>query len=494
MEVDGLKLALLLALATPAFAVEGRKPDPHALVGRWSGTLAADDESHELCLRFEEGAKGEIKMIFDLPITNVKDADLGAVEANGDDFLVTSIQLRSPASDRRFVGTFVTHGRTVTVDVTKTGEAPPADVRAQPKRIEKPAWSFDARSALWGSPVVAGDLVCVGGDDGIVHAVAVQTGEERWRFATGDSVVARPAFDGTHLYVPSDDGRIYKLEAASGREVWRAEIGGGDELRLLPSRKPYSEGDATYDSYGSTPAIAGGTLFVGSADKALHALDVADGHELWRAETGGIVRSSPAVADGRVFFGSFDGTIRAVDAKSGKEIWRRATEDAVVSSPLVHDGVVYVGGRCSELFALDAATGDVKWKRFYWFSWVESSCVLAGDTLYVGSSDDERMFALDAATGKARWTFDTDGSAWSTPAVSGDAVYIGAVGTVGYMADHRGACFAIDRRTGAEIWRHPLPPIDGEFTCGVAASPAVGHGLVFFPCLDGVMRAFAAGG
>src|SRR5690242_10275978 len=51
----------------------------------------------------------------------------------------------------------------------------------------------------------------------------------------------------------------------------------------------------------SSPAVVDGTVFVGSSDHSVYALDAATGALRWRARIGGAVNSSPAVADGTVF-------------------------------------------------------------------------------------------------------------------------------------------------------------------------------------------------
>src|SRR5690242_8031567 len=47
----------------------------------------------------------------------------------------------------------------------------------------------------------------------------------------------------------------------------------------------------------SSPAIAGGLLYAGSADHNLYALNLEDGTLKWKFETGSRVSSSPAVSD-----------------------------------------------------------------------------------------------------------------------------------------------------------------------------------------------------
>lgn len=74
--------------------------------------------------------------------------------------------------------------------------------------------------------------------------------------------------------------------------------------------------------------------------------------------------------------------------------------------------------------------------------------------------------------------------------VTGKGVYIGVVGVVNYFIEHKGGFFAVDRATGKIAWRFPMSVIPGSFAYGVASSPAVAHGLVFFGGLDGTFYAF----
>ena len=56
----------------------------------------------------------------------------------------------------------------------------------------------------------------------------------------------------------------------------------------------------------STPAVSGGTVYFGSSDHNLYALDGASGALRWKFATKGRITSSPAVTGGRVYFGSYD--------------------------------------------------------------------------------------------------------------------------------------------------------------------------------------------
>jgi outer membrane protein assembly factor BamB len=57
-----------------------------------------------------------------------------------------------------------------------------------------------------------------------------------------------------------------------------------------------------------------GTLYVGTNDGRMVALDAVSGEERWTAETGSPVFSTPAVADGVLHFGLQNGRLLGVRA------------------------------------------------------------------------------------------------------------------------------------------------------------------------------------
>ncbi len=83
--------------------------------------------------------------------------------------------------------------------------------------------------------------------------------------------------------------------------------------------------------------------------------------EIWSFDAGGDVQSSPAVVGRTVYFGSGDGSVYAVDIQTGEALWRFRTDGEVFSSPAVVDGLVLVGSEDNKLYALDAATGEERW-------------------------------------------------------------------------------------------------------------------------------------
>ena len=482
----------VLVFASIAFgAVASAQASTEPLLGTWSGALRHAGDTQPITLRFALDEKKSLVVFLTQPEMKFYNLGPGPVERHGDEYQAPPLTFRLSPDRHAITGTMSFDGNDLTFDLAP-GTAPPATApEAQGGRVARPVWTFKTGGAIWSSPVLDDGIVYFGSTDGAVYAVRGDRGTLVWRTATKGWVMGRPTLNGASLYVLSDDGFLYKLAKHTGHLQWRFDTHGGGVKRDMPN-PPTS---IAYDYLTSAATVDDSTVYIGSADGTLYAVDGQTGRERWRCETKGIIRSTPAVADGRVFFGSRDNHVYAVDAKTGTVKWTFDTRREVVSLPLVVAGTVYIGSRSSNLYALDAATGAVRWTFFYWTSWVESSARMRDGLLYIGSSDFQQLFALDAASGKKVWSFDTRGSTWSSPAVADKAVYIGAVGIphLGYI-DHHGAFFAVDRSSGRGLWHYPMRPIPGARVYGVASSPAVDRGLVFFGGLDGRFYAFRADG
>ena len=232
-------------------------------------------------------------------------------------------------------------------------------------------------------------------------------GTQQWAFETGADVHSSPTVvDGT-VFVGSDDCNLYAVDAATGDEEWAFET--GDYVR-------------------SSPTVVDGTVFVGSYDN-LYAVDAASGEEQWAFVTGD-VRSSPTVVDGTVFVGSYDENLYAVDAATGNQEWAFETGVGVSSSPTVADGTVFVGS--DSLYAVDAATGEQEWA--FQTGLVESSPTVVDGTVFVGSWDGN-LYAVDAVTGEQQWAFETGLIVASSPTVVDGTVFVGSEDSTLYAVD-----------------------------------------------------------
>jgi len=150
-----------------------------------------------------------------------------------------------------------------------------------------------------------------------------------------------------------------------------------------------------------------------------------NGVERWAFEAGGAIRfSSPAVGtDGTVYVGSLDGKLYAVD-KKGMKKWEFATETAIYSSPVLNaDGTVYVGSGV-HLYAI-TPEGKLKWKFEAGDSIYSTVAIGEDGTVYL-ECEDGKLYALEP-DGMKRWEFVTGGGMSGKPAIaSNGTIYVGS--------------------------------------------------------------------
>ena len=186
-------------------------------------------------------------------------------------------------------------------------------------------------------------------------------------------------------------------------EVWRRDIGEMIDVRVQP-------------------IVADGLVLV-AAYKGLHALDASGGQPRWVFRPGGLFFSSPAVAGGRVYISNQDRNIYCVNLADGREIWRFQTGEGVWAAPTVEDGTVYVGSRDGIFYALSADTGREIW-RFQTAGPILLTAAIGGEVVYFGS-DDMNAYALNRRNGQLLWKRPLIGqsvrSYW--PVVSDNFVY-----------------------------------------------------------------------
>lgn len=207
-------------------------------------------------------------------------------------------------------------------------------------------------------------------------------------------------------------------------------------------------------------------------------MDAATGEREWAfTEPSEDVDSSPTVVSGTVYVGSDDGTLYAVDGATGDREWAfTEPSDSVYSSPTVASGTVYVGSRDGTLYAVDSETGGQKWAFTEPSDGVRSSPTVASGTVYVGSNDGT-LYAVDVTTGEREWTFTAEyrdvSTISSSPTVVDGVVIVGTYVETNREHTHAGAVYAVDAATGQKAWAFGNP--GGS----VGSSPTVVDGTVF---------------
>jgi outer membrane protein assembly factor BamB len=383
--------------------------------------------------------------------------------------------------------------------------------------------------AVASSPAVLGDMVYVtnglsvsetgsashyGAASATVHALDSVTGARRWRVFTGRGVESSPAVapgalyggSGDGVYFGANDGSVYALDARTGAQVWAYQT--SDRPPPPPGELEHLEQYALGYFIRSSPAVAGGNVYIGGPHARILALDAAAGSLLWTWQTNAerlpgrsgtrpldgdqtfpvMITSSPAVADGTVYVAGADSHAYALDAASGEPRWSRWVGGRG-SSPAVAGGTVYIGG-AQAVYALDAASGQPWWEHHpadgTYFA--GHAPAVADGTVYIAgrnySRKDGVLLALDAATGAVRWQLRRPrGRNDTSLAVAGQSVYVACRGSAWAGA----YLLALDAATGAPRWRRRLSsPIT------LTSSPVIAGGVVYAGSSGGYLYAFDA--
>ncbi|MCE5315017.1 MAG: PQQ-binding-like beta-propeller repeat protein [Armatimonadota bacterium] len=301
---------------------------------------------------------------------------------------------------------------------------------------------------------------CDAANTGCAAVSACLTGNLRWRCQTQGYVESSAAIgeDGT-VYVGSSDGVLYAINS-SGAVRWTYQTGG---------------------SIDSSPAIgSGGEIYVGSYDGGLYCI-ASDGGLNWRFNAGGMIWSSPNLTeDGSILFGCQNGYVYELNLQ-GNLLWSFNTGSPVWSSPAIaSDGSIYFGCGNGKLYAL-TSSGTLKW-TYTTGSAVDSSPAIGEDGVIYFGSGDASFYAINP-DGTKKWSKYIGLIADSSPAISDDGtIYFGA----GTVADS-GAFYALSSN-GNTLWKISLPD-------AVRSSPAIAsNGTIYFGCVDGTMHALNANG
>ncbi|MCF8028877.1 MAG: PQQ-binding-like beta-propeller repeat protein [Desulfobacteraceae bacterium] len=183
----------------------------------------------------------------------------------------------------------------------------------------------------------------------------------------------------------------------------------------------------------STPAVSpdGGTLYFGSADHYLYAVNTGDGTKRWQKYLGGDVDSSPAVdSNGYVYVGTGEGHVYCLSPQGYIE-WQfpagSGGAGGFFSSPALDEerNRLYIGSTNGYLYALNTANrGNIEWKYKTGSKIVSSPAVGFDHTIYICSLDTF-LYALNP-DGSLKWRFDAKSQIRGSPALDRDGtIYFG---------------------------------------------------------------------
>lgn len=337
------------------------------------------------------------------------------------------------------------------------------------------AWKTDMPGRSVAGPIVVGDLVVTTSSSGLdgevlhIDGVDLETGQRRWQqtfratgrpfcHPTSANAAPSPASDGERIFAFYSSNDLVCL-SVTGELLW---------YRGLGFDYPKAGNDV---GMASSPVVADGVVIVqvqAQGDSFALGVDAKTGKNLWRIELPTLPNwSSPLPVrrpDDRteVILQTRKDAV-AVDPRSGKVQWSTDEGGSAVPSPTASDGLLLLPG--DELVAMGigatASTPEVVWRNNK-LSPGNSSIVATKDRIY--ALKGSRLIAAKLSDGEIVWQqrLSGIGSAWATPVISNNRLYLFDQSGVGRIV--------IDKGDKAEVVGEP------DLEEGVLGSPAIANG------------------
>ena len=296
-------------------------------------------------------------------------------------------------------------------------------------------------------PHVAGNVVTVASADGAVAALDARTGGDIWRVALAEPLSAAVGSDGKFAAVVSRNNALIVMDG--GRERWRETLAA---------------------QVFTPPLVAGGRVFVLSADRSVSSFDLATGRRLWAQQRPGeplILRQAGVLlAVGDTLVVGLSGRLVGLNPDNGSVRW-----EAPIASPRGTNDVerlVELVGRTSRVGetvcarSFQAAVGCVNTARgaTLWTQPASGSEGIHGDADAIfGSESNGTLVAWRRADGSRLWSIDRlKYRKLTAPLLLGRSVVVG---------DDAGLVHLLSRADGAPLNRLAT---DGS---AIAAAPVV---------------------
>jgi polyvinyl alcohol dehydrogenase (cytochrome) len=270
-----------------------------------------------------------------------------------------------------------------------------------------------------------------------------------------------------------------RIQASGDRAAWagwsaapeNTRFQPGDRAGLTAADVPRLELKWAFAYPGDVTALAAptvfrGTLFVGSASGAVHALDARSGCVHWRYQATGPVRSALTIAATgsrtALLFSDQNGSVYAVDARTGAQIWKTRVEaheaTRLTGSFALHDGIAFVpAASWEETRSIDPAYPCCTFRGS-----VTAVRIRDGSVLWKTYLVDEPTKTGTTAAGTA--TFGPSGAGvWSAPTVDAPrgVLYVTTGDNYSHPATSTSdAVMALDLKTGRIVWSRQTTPND----------------------------------
>jgi len=415
-----------------------------------------------------------------------------------------------------------------------SGEIAGLEAADVPRLQLKWAFAYPNATRARSQPVVVGNSVFVGSQDGMIYVLEISSGCVRWTFKADAEVRSAISIEprktdgqerGPSAYFGDFEGNVYALDASSGELLWKSSLEDHHNVTITGSPKLY--GDRLYVPMSSSewasaadPAYECCTFRGGVA-----AFDTADGRMVWKSYTipetpqltgktnsagaktwapagapiwgsltidekrnvlyagTGQSYTSPAVpsSDSIIAFGLNDGDIKWVYQATPGDAWNMSCFIGEAANCPEENGPDFDFGAPPVLVTLSTGQ-DVL------LAGQKSGFVYALDPGAQGALIWKRRIGLGGFLGGVHWGMAADGDSLLAPVADTNLINK-------WQGERKPGLYRLEAASGEIIWFAAAPDVcpeaekpacDAGFSAAISAIP----GIVFAGALDGRLRAY----
>jgi outer membrane protein assembly factor BamB len=257
-----------------------------------------------------------------------------------------------------------------------------------------------------------------------------------WKVSVSEAgrYIFTPAITGDSVYAAGSNGDLLRINAANGKTLWR-----------IDAKAPLSGGVGVGDNM----------VLVGTSKGSVLAYDI-QGKPLWQSKVSSEVLSAPQAAGEFVVVRSGDSRIFGLDARDGSRRWEYQTTPPALTlranpGVIIVDNFVIAGMPAGKLVVLNITNGGLVWETVVAAPKGDNELERITDIAGPPLVEPGRVCAATFQGRVACYETQKGGQLWARPASSVGSLAADDLSV--YLSEDVGSVVALDRNTGASVWK-----------------------------------------